>query len=204
MSQRLLQFPVRDAETAPPAARPVLEGARKKMGFVPNLLGTLANSPALLEGYTTLAAIFEKASFSPTERQIVLLAASAENVCEYCVAAHSVIAGMQKVDPEVVGALRDGRPIADAKLEALRSFTTEVVNSRGRPGPEAVGRFVEAGYTPAHAFEVVLGVGLKTLSNYADHLAGTPLDAAFASAKWTAGAVEEGAACAPAGQCACS
>ena len=185
MTSALINVSVRTVESAPPASRDMLKAASGKFGFVPNLLGMFANAPALLEGYLSLAGVFDKTSLSATERQIVLLAASYENDCEYCMAAHSAIAGMHKVDQGVIGALRDGEPIADAKLEALRSFTAEIVRTRGWPSPEAVARFTGAGYTPDQALEVILGIGVKTLSNYANHLAATPLDTAFAPVKWS-------------------
>ncbi len=180
-----VDIPVQTSDTAPAGSRSLLQAAQSKYGFVPNLLGTMANAPALLDGYMTLAGIFDRTSLTPTERQIVLLAVSFENRCEYCMAAHTAIAGMQKVDPSVVGALRDGTSIDDSRLEALREFAAETARTRGWPSVEVVSRFTDAGYSPAQALEVVLGVGVKTLSNYANHLAGTPLDAAFAGAKWS-------------------
>lgn len=171
-------------DSAPEAARPILAGAQKKYGFVPNLLGMMAEAPALLNGYTTLSQIFESSSFDATERQIVLLTVSFENGCEYCVAAHSVIATMQQVPSEIVQAIRLGQPIADEKLQALRLFTSAVVTSRGWPTPEQQAAFRAVGYSQRQILEVVLGVGLKTLSNYANHIAQTPLDGAFQEARW--------------------
>jgi hypothetical protein len=81
--------------------------------------------------------------------------------------------------------VRGGTPISDSKLEALRQLTSEIVTNRGWPRPESVKRFLSAGYTQANVLEVILGVGLKTLSNYTNHLAETSLDDAFASAAWT-------------------
>jgi alkylhydroperoxidase family enzyme len=104
---------------------------------------------------------------------------------EYCVAAHSVIAGMQQVPGDVVGAIREGKPIADAKLEALRRFTSAVTKTRGRPAEDDSRAFLATGFTQAQILEVVLGVGMKTLSNYTNHIAGTPLDSAFAKAAWS-------------------
>jgi uncharacterized peroxidase-related enzyme len=194
MKNPKFQIPLHTPETAAPAGAQLLTAARAKFGFVPNLLATMANAPTLLEGYLAIGSIFDKTSLTPTERQIVLLATSFANGCDYCMAAHSAIAGMQQVAPAVVTALRDGSPIADPRLEALRRFATEVVERRGWPSADCVAQFTAAGYQPAQALEVVLGVGMKTLSNYANHLAGTPLDAQFAAAKW----------CAPtAGNCGC-
>lgn len=91
---------------------------------------------------------------------------------------------MQGVDAKVVDAIRDGRTIGDQKLEALSRFTAEVVTTRGWPSDDAKQALENAGYTPAQALEVVLGVTVKTLSNYVNHLAETELDDAFAAKAW--------------------
>ncbi len=180
-----MTYTVHNLETAPEASRDILAGAKKTFGFVPNLLGVMAEAPPLVKAYTTLSRIFEETSFSPVERQVVLLTVSSENDCAYCVAAHSVIAGMHKVPSDVVGAIRDGKPIADAKLQALHRFTAAMTRQRGWPTEEDTRAFIQAGYTKTHVLEVVLGVGMKILSNYTNHAAATPLDAAFASAAWS-------------------
>ncbi len=178
-------FSIHDEQTAPEASRAILEGAKAKYGFLPNLLGGLAEAPAALEAYVTLSDIFDKSSFTPVERQVVILATSAENGCEYCVAAHSTVAFMLRVPDDVIGALRDGRPIADARLEALRNFAETVVRKRGWADEDDVQAFLAAGFDRAQMLDVVLGVAFKTLSNYANHLIATPVDAAFAPRTWT-------------------
>lgn len=77
-------------ESAPEKARPILEGAIAKLGFLPNLYVPLAEAPAALDAYFSLSAQFDKTSLTPTARQVVLLAASVENGCEFCVSAHSI------------------------------------------------------------------------------------------------------------------
>jgi len=180
-----MNYPVHTIETAPEAAKTTLTAAQKGYGFIPNLLGVMSNAPALVEAYTTLAKIFDSTSLTPSERQTVLLTTSYENDCSYCVAAHSAIASMQKVPQDVIGAIRDGAPIADARLEALRRFTRAVVVSRGWPTEADLNAFFHAGYGQQQVLEVVLGVGLKTLSNYTNHVAETPLDAGFSAVAWT-------------------
>lgn len=185
-----MNLKVLNEQTAPEAAREVMAQARKKFGFVPNLLGVMAHAPSLLKTYLTVSSLFDSSSLTATERQVVLLAASAENNCEYCVAAHTAIASMQKVPGDVVEAIRTRRPIADGKLEALRRFVEEMVVTRGLPSEAVRRRFLDAGYSEPQALEVVLGVGMKTLSNYTNHLAETPLDGQFAPAAWEMAAGE--------------
>lgn len=180
-----MTYPVNTIDTAPEAARPILSAAQKGFGFVPNLLAVMSTAPALLEAYTTLARIFDNTSLNATERQIVLLAASRENGCAYCMAAHTAIAGMQKVPADVVNAIRDGDAIADAKIEALRRFASEVTRTRGWPTEPVTAAFLAAGYDQQQALEVIVGIGLKTLSNYTNHITETPLDAAFQPVAWT-------------------
>lgn len=106
--------------TAPRASRPALEQIQKSHGFIPNLMATFANNPAVLQGYLALDAAYEKGLFTPRERQIILLAASVENSCDYCTAAHSTIAkGALHTPPEVIAAIRKGLAVPDAKLDAL-------------------------------------------------------------------------------------
>lgn len=187
---KMTNFIVHTKESAPEQSVALLEGAKKAFGFVPNLMGTMAESPATAKGYLTLSQIFDQTSFSTTERQVVLLAASRYNECHYCIAAHSVIAEMQKIPHEVVEAIRNDRPITDPKLEALRHFTTQMVDKRGWISDEDSQAFVDAGYTPQQILEVILGVSFKTLSNYVNHIADTPVDAAFAAKSWTPLAVQ--------------
>lgn len=175
-------------ETAPDAARPILEGAKQQVGFVPNLYAGLANVPAALEAYIALSKCFEKTSLSPAERQVVLLAVSVSNGCEFCVAAHSLIAKkMAGVPEDVVTCLRAGQLPTDSKLAALVLFTKAVVQERGWVlDHPSFAQFISAGYSPEQALEVILGVTQKTLSNYANHLLATPLNSAFEAERWSA------------------
>ncbi len=179
-------YKIHNENTASTPAADLLKKAKEKYGFVPNLLGTMAESPALLKAYMTLAGIFDETSFSATEKQIVLLAVSLTNNCGYCMAAHSAIAGMQGVPEDVIKALRENIPIKDDKLEALRRLAQSMAETRGYPSENTVKNFLDAGYTQAQLLEVVLGVGVKTLSNYTNSIAKTPLDEAFKPAEWTA------------------
>lgn len=182
-----IDFTVHDKASAPEAATDTLAGAEKAFGFIPNLLGVFAESPAALKAYLTLGELFGNTSFSETERQVVLLAISRFNDCRYCVAAHSTIAGMQNVPADVVDAIRNDTPIADPRLETLRSFTTAMVDNRGWVSDDDVAAFVAAGYTKANVLDVILATSFKTLSNYTNHIAETPLDSAFAAKEWAPG-----------------
>ena len=178
------RFPLHTAETAPDAEA-LIANAEKAFGFLPNLLATMAEAPALLEGYMTLAAIFDKSDLSPTERQIILMVNNRLNGCTYCMAAHTAIAKGQGVPNEVVAALRAGTELSDPKLEALRVFAVKINESRGWPEKGDIDALLSAGYTERTILEVILGTAVKVMSNYANHIASTPLDSAFSAVDWT-------------------
>lgn len=180
----MTEFTLHNVESAPEASKERLATAKTQLGFIPNLWAIQAEAPALLEGYQALGAIFDKSSLTPTERQIVLITASFENECTYCVAAHTGIAKSQKVPEDVIEAVRNGSPIGDPKLEALHRFTRPVVQGRGWVSDEATRTFLEAGYGRQQLLEVILGVAFKTMSNYTNHFADTPLDGAFKGFAW--------------------
>ena len=167
-------------ETAPTASRPALENIKKGFGFIPNLMATFANSPAVLNGYLGLDSAWEQSSLSPKERQFVLLAASVANHCPYCMAAHStILKSMMKTDAVLVKNVREDRELQDPKLDALVRFTKEAVLERGYVSEGTKAKFIEAGYSPAAMMEVLVGIALKTISNYLDHLNPTIIDDAF-------------------------
>jgi uncharacterized peroxidase-related enzyme len=178
------RFPIHTAETAP-EAKSLISNAEQAFGFLPNLLAVMAEAPALLEGYMTLASIFDKSDLSPTERQIVLMVNNRLNGCTYCMAAHSGIAKAQGVSDDVISALRDGSELADPKLEALRVFAAKINESRGWPEESDIEALLGAGYTARTVLEVILGTAVKVMSNYTNHIAGTPLDKAFAAVAWS-------------------
>lgn len=181
-------FTLHTVDSAPDGAKPLLEQAAKSLGFVPNLYAGLAESPAALKAYFDLGAALAKTQLTPVEQQVVLLTVSAENACTYCVAAHSTIArNMVKVDADILEALRRQRPLPDPKLDALARFTRQIVQQRGWLDDASVQAFLDAGYSRANVLDVVLGVSMKTLSNYANHLLCTPLDNAFAAERWESG-----------------
>jgi uncharacterized peroxidase-related enzyme len=179
-------FSLHTSATAPEGSAVVLEQLRAKLGMVPNLYAVMAESPAVLMSVMALSTqIGQSVLFTPEEKQVIQLAASYANGCVYCMAGHSASALRQGVQPQDVAALRSGQSLADPRLEALRRFTAAIVDQRGQLSLEQEEAFSAAGYTRAHMLEVLLNVALKTLTNYADHLAQTPVDKHFEDFAWS-------------------
>ncbi len=170
-----------DHDTALGAEKRALDAVREQMGFVPNMMACMANAPAALNTYLLgYGAFCSEAGFTPAEQEVVCLAASQHNECDYCVAAHSLVAEQRSgVAPEVLAAIRNGTPIPDARLAALYALTVEMMRSRARPDAAVVQRFLAAGYHERDLLYVVLAIAVKTLGNFCNRLFDTPLDAYF-------------------------
>lgn len=182
----MINFPIHSINSAPEGSKEILGAVQQKMGFLPNLMGVFAEAPAAIEAYTSVMDIFERSSFSDAEKQTILLAASYVNECDYCMAAHSAHAGMKKIPAEIIGALRSGTTLPDPKLDALAVLTRSVVETRGWPTEASKDAFFAVGYGAQQYLEVIVGVTVKTLSNYVNHAAETPLDKVFEPVRWAA------------------
>lgn len=179
-------FTLLDSTNAPAGAGDILDGVQKAWGFVPNLHRVLAQSPAALEAYATLWSIAEKTGFTAEERNVAYLAIIHENECTYCMAGHTNLSRMAKVDDAVIKAVRDNTPIADAKLEALRDFAARITRQRGVVSEAEVAAFKAAGYDNRAVLDLLVLAATKLISNYTNHLAETPNDAFMKGAEWTA------------------
>lgn len=183
----MLAFSLYEADTAPEASRSDLEALTKTYGFLPNHPKILAESPAALRAYRVLGEILGQMTFTPIERQVLLVAISVEHRCDYCVSAHTTLLRMAQGSDQVVHGLRARASTGDARLDALIRFTRIMIEKRGWAEDAEVQAFLDAGFTREQVFEVITAISLKTLTNYANHLAGTPLDDAFAADRWSPG-----------------
>ena len=169
-----------DETTAPSEAAAVLSGAKERYGFVPNLAAYVAESPLVLGAVLKLSEQFDQSTLTPQEQQLVLLTVSTLNGCSYCKTAHTALGKMADMSRDTLQAILAFKPLSDPRLEALRIFTATLVEEKGRVDKQKTQAFLNAGFTKAQVFEVALGVGLKTITNYSNHLAGAVPNEEFA------------------------
>ncbi len=172
----MTRFTIHDETTAPEGSKDLVAAQRKAWGFLPKLQATLAESPVALEAYGTLFTLVGKSTLTPVEQQIAYQAINVFHECEYCTAGHTFLSRNAGVPEEALQAVRNGTPIADARLQALRVFAEDVARTRGFAGDAAVDAFIAAGFTRANVLEVVTVIATKTISNYTNHLTHTPLE----------------------------
>jgi uncharacterized peroxidase-related enzyme len=173
-------FPMHEKTEAPADSKPMLDQVEQGYGFVPNIFKVFADSPAATQAYLSLNDVVRnKTSFTSQEQETLLLAISAHNGCGYCVAAHTGAAEGAKLDPQVIEALRANTPLPDQKLNALATFAQTVVTKQGWVDDGDIQAFLDAGYSHQHVLETIVAISMKTLSNFVNHMAETPLDDAL-------------------------
>lgn len=162
-------------------ARDLLDGAKANLGFVPNMYLGMAINPGMLSTYLHGYDQFRKSgNFTAPEQEVVFLTVSRSNGCDYCTAAHSTIAvnksGLSEANTHAV---RNGSTLDDGRLDALATFTAHMWETRGMPTKAAATAFKSAGFSDVHILEIILALAVKTISNYANHVNHTDLDAVF-------------------------
>jgi len=157
----------------------VFEAVRKKYGFVPNLIREMSASPAVAQVYLGGQQAMAAAALSGRDQQVVQLVVSVYNECEYCRAAHRTGARAAGIDPADVAAIDRGDRAEDPRVRALVDVTWEILDMRGWLKAEDLSRFQAPGIDRSQVYEIVALIGLKTISNWINHIAHTEIDAPF-------------------------
>jgi len=119
------------------------------------------------------------ASLGPAEQQIVQLAVAVYNECPYCRAAHRGGCRQAGVTPGDVELVEQGSLPEDRGLSAVVSAAWQILDARGWLSAADLSGLEADGVDRARLYEIVALVGLKTISNYVNHIAHTPIDEQF-------------------------
>jgi alkylhydroperoxidase family enzyme len=180
------KFVVHTIESAPEKSRPTLRGMQEKFGFLPNIMGTMAENPVLLNGFAATFGSFHGGSFDECEKQVLLLTNAVTLKCPWTIAAHSTFAIEDGVSEGDVKAIRDGKLPEDRKYAALSQFTRRLMESKGNATEADIERFISVGYTRVQIFEVVLCIGISMTTATTTNVAGTPIEDRFKAQIWAA------------------
>lgn len=107
-----------------------------------------------------------------------------ENECHYCMALHSATLSQHSEHQQIVQQLREGQPLDSPKLEALRQFVLSVMRNHGRPPSSAWDQMASVGYTQPQVLDVILGIGVYTLSTLSNIVTSATIDPPFAAFSW--------------------
>ncbi len=169
------RIPRVDPTNAPVRTQDLLAQVRKQMGGVPNLVATLAQSPAALAGYLGFAGGLATGSLSAAHREQISIAVGGANACDYCVSAHTALGKRLGLSPDELRLNLMGRS-GEPKTAALLGFVRELVRDRGHVSDQALDVLTTAGFDDEAVVEIVANVALNTFTNYFNHVAGTEID----------------------------
>jgi AhpD family alkylhydroperoxidase len=177
-------YPIHTTDSAPDRAKQALAGLEQAFGLVPNLAATMANSPPLVNSFVAVFGQLAGGTFTGGERQTLLLSNAVTNNCAWAVAFHSTLALRESVDAADVAAVRRGEPPADRGLAALSTLTRTLIDKRGHLDEGDIKAFRAAGFDANQLLEVIAGVAISTMANYAGNVARPPLEEPFRAQAW--------------------
>lgn len=158
----------------------IFDNVKKSVGFVPNIFATMAHSDNGLKNYLDFSNA--KTSLKTKEKEVINLAVSEVNQCQYCLSAHTAIAGMNGFSPEQIIELRTGNAPFDAKLDALAKLSKNIAENRGATDSTIINNFFAAGWTKENLVDVINQVGDITITNYLHGTTEVPVDFPIAKA----------------------
>lgn len=164
-----------DTVHADSAVQATLAGVKAKIGMVPNLFSTFAQSPAVLNGYLALSEALGKGMLTAKQREIIALAVAQANECSYCLSAHTLMGKGAGLSPEGIRKAREGKAESDFD-GAVAGFARRVAETRGQVSDADVAAARSAGLGDAYIVEVIANVAINVLTNYTNNVALTDID----------------------------
>lgn len=161
-------------ESAEGKAKELLDTVKEKIGFAPNLMKTLAQSPTVLEAYLNFSGTLGTTLNAKLREQISVLTAQ-ENDCGYCLSAHTAIGKMIGLSEAEILAAREANSV-ETRTDAALKFAKTVLEKRGEVNDTDVETVKNAGFTEGEITEIVANVALNIFTNYFNQVAQTEID----------------------------
>ncbi len=169
------RIPAINPDQATGQAQELLRGVENNLGFVPNIMRTMANSSAVLKGYLEFSNALSKGHLSSKLREQIALTVAEANGCHYCLAAHSAIGKTVGLSEE---AIEDSRQALspDSQTAAVLQFARKLVTERGMVSHADLAHLHGVGFGDGDIAEIIANVSLSLFTNYFNHVAQTKLD----------------------------
>ncbi len=161
--------------SASPEQQQIFTTVKHALGVVPNLVATLAQSPAAANAYLAFNQALSKGALSPQLREQISLAVGEANSCDYCVAAHSLLGEKAGLAREEVRRARQATS-SDPRSAAAVAFAQKIVSDRGIVEDADLATLRGHGFTEGEIAEIIANTALNIFTNYFNHIAGTTVD----------------------------
>ncbi|MGH9871915.1 MAG: carboxymuconolactone decarboxylase family protein [Pyrinomonadaceae bacterium] len=164
-----------DYEQATGKAKKLLDAVKAKLGMTPNMMKTMAQSPAVLEAYLNFSGALGGGKLSAKLREQIALISAEINNCGYCASAHTAIGKMVGLGEDAILAARQGHA-TDAKTEAALRFARTIIVNRGEVSDADLQTVKAAGFDEGEVAEIIANVALNIFTNYFNVIAKTEID----------------------------
>ena len=164
-----------DAAAATGKTKELLGAVQAKLGLTPNMMKTMALSPAVLEGYLSLSGALSHGALDAKTRERIAIALAQANSCTYCLSAHSLLgkkAGLS--DAEIAASRKDAG--GAGKADAVIRFALAVNASKGQLSDAQFEDARRAGLSDAEIAEAIANVALNVFTNSFNNAARVELD----------------------------
>jgi AhpD family alkylhydroperoxidase len=175
MKTKESRFKVHDELTAPERSVPILKGALTGGGQLPNFIGVLAGSPAVLRAYARFRSELRHGALPYATQQRIALAVAQHQGSEYALATLQRTARDAGLGLDEVALARefDSR---DERESVLLKFVKALLESDGAPPRHKHEEALEAGWTDEQVLETIAHVALSTFGNLVTRAGDVPLD----------------------------
>ena len=163
------RFPVPDLQSLPEDIRTKLAAVQEKAGFIPNVFLALAHRPEEFRAFFAYHdALMEKeGGLSKAEREMIVVATSGANECQYCVVAHGAILRIRAKDPLVADQVAINYRKADVtpRQMAMLDFAMQVALDAASIGDEDLAALREHGFSGDDIWDIGAIAAFFALSN---------------------------------------
>lgn len=167
---------IREQDATGKAAE-IFAGIKKAVGKVPNAyLAIGGHSPAALQQALAHNAMLQKGSLNPKELEAINLSVSEATGCDYCLAAHSMMAKKAGFSSEQIRQLRHAEYAEDAHLDALAKFAQTVVTTTGTLPQADVTALKNAGFDDRQVIEIISAISAILFTNMVNRVNDTVVD----------------------------
>ncbi|MCA8202207.1 peroxidase-related enzyme [Burkholderia sp. AU33545] len=163
------RFPVPALEDLPDDIRERIATVQEKSGFVPNVFLTLAHRPDEFRAFMAYhdALMDKPGNLTKAEREMIVVATSSVNQCQYCVIAHGAILRIRAKDPLIADQVATNYRKADitARQKAMLDFAMKVSQTAHQVGEADFDTLKSHGFTDEDAWDIAAISAFFGMSN---------------------------------------
>jgi uncharacterized peroxidase-related enzyme len=176
MPHPISRFPVPRLEDLPQDIRERIAAVQEKAGFVPNVFAVLAHRPDEFRAFFAYhdALMIKEGGLTKGEREMIVVATSAANDCQYCVVAHGALVRIYEKNPLLADQVAVNYRKADIapRQRAMLDFAMKVALRSGELDEQDFARLREHGFTDEDAWDIGAIAAFFGMSNRVANMTG--------------------------------